>query len=280
MLATCFWGSSFIAIRMMLDTATAPGVVWTRNLLAAVFLLVLLHGRGAPLLPLPADRPRALMLGLIFGMHQWLQSMAMERTSAMRAGWIVAFIPAVVALGAWRFQGQRMRAIGWLGILAASAGVFVLTATRPAGLAEATAGDLMMLGSTLTWAAYTLLSVDPARRSGSLSITAAALWVAAVPNGLLALHTGTWHAAPGAGAIAALCFLGIGASGLSMWLFTEAVAEIGPERGSAFQYVQPLVTVAAAHLMLAERITAGQLLAGPVILAGVWLVQRGKRGPG
>jgi|GEM_PF-4358795 len=48
----------------------------------------------------------------------------------MHAGWVVAFIPAVVALGAWLFLSGRLRAIGWVGIAAASVGVLVPTCTR------------------------------------------------------------------------------------------------------------------------------------------------------
>jgi drug/metabolite transporter (DMT)-like permease len=34
--------------------------------------------------------------------------------------------------------------------------------------------------------------------------------------------------------------------------------------------------MAAAYVMLGEPVTTEQLIGGPVVLAGVWLVQRGK----
>jgi drug/metabolite transporter (DMT)-like permease len=36
--------------------------------------------------------------------------------------------------------------------------------------------------------------------------------------------------------------------------------------------------MAAAALLLAEPLTSDLLIGGPVVLAGVWLVQRGKKG--
>jgi drug/metabolite transporter (DMT)-like permease len=75
----------------------------------------------------------------------------------------------------------------------------------------------------------------------------------------------------------ALVFLGIGASGVALWVYTDAVAALGPERSSAFQYIQPFVTLVAAAALLGESVTVEQLIGGPVVLAGVWLVQRGKR---
>lgn len=277
MLATLFWGCSFIAIRYALDGATPFGTVWMRNALAAVFLFALLKVRGIPLLPERADRGRVLFLGLLFGVHLLLQALAIERTSTIRAGWIIAFIPAVVAIGAWLFQRQRLLLIGWLGIVIASAGVLALTATRPAQFVNAGTGDLLMFITTFSWAAYTLLSVEPARRSGGLRITASVLLVSVVPNLIMALVVGSWHSAPTISVITAMLFLGLGASGLAMWVYTEAIAELGPERSAAFQYLQPLVTMVAAFALLHEPITTDQLIGGPIVLAGVWLVQRGKR---
>ncbi|MEO8587789.1 MAG: DMT family transporter [Flavobacteriales bacterium] len=276
--ATLMWGCSFIAIRYALGSASPFGVVWMRNALATLLLFGILRLRGEPLLPEREDRGRVVLLGLLFGAHLLVQTWAIERTSTMRAGWIIAVIPAVVAVGAWLFQQQRLRALGWLGIGVASSGVFVLTATRPAQFANAGTGDLLMLATTFSWAAYTLLSAGPARRSGGLRVSASALLVSLVPNLIMALFQGSWHAAPDAHSITALLFLGFGASGLAMWTYTDAVAELGPERSAAFQYLQPLVTMAAAYLLLHEPVTTGQLIGGPIVLAGVWLVQRGKRG--
>lgn len=276
--ATLFWGGSFIAVRFALEAATPFGVVWMRNALAAVLLFIILRSRGQSVLPERGDRGMVVFLGLLFGAHLLVQTWAVARTSTMHAGWIIAFIPAVVAVGAWLFQRQRLRVIGWVGILVASAGVFVLTATAPARLAGAGFGDLLMLTTTLSWAAYTLLSGAPAKRNGGLRVSANVLLVSIVPNGIAALFQGSWHAAPGAPAIIALLFLGVGASGLAMWLFTDVIAELGPERSAAFQYVQPLVTMAAAFTFLGEAVTPEQLVGGPVVLAGVWLVQRGKKG--
>jgi RarD protein len=274
--ATAIWGASFIALRLALDSATPHGVVWMRNLLGALLLFAVLRWQGGAILPQREDRPRVLLLGLLFGVHLLIQAWAVQRTSTMHAGWIVVFIPAVVAVGAWLFLRERMRAIGWVGITVASTGVLVLTATHPAQFADAGTGDLLMFLSTFTWAAYTLLSMAPARRSGGLRISASALLIAALPNLAMALFSGSFHAAPQDTSVAALLFLGVLASGVALWLFTDAVAALGPERSSAFQYVQPLVTVAAAAALLDEELTGEQLVAGPLILLGVWLVQRGR----
>lgn len=277
LVTVAIWGSSFLAIRVALESATPLGVVWVRNAVASLLLLALLRARGGPLLPERRDRPRCVLLGLVISAHFLIQTFAMQRTSTLRAGWIIAFIPVVVAVGSRVFLGQRMKPAGWVGIAIATFGVLALTAVRPAELANAGLGDGLMLLSTLTWGAYTLLAIDVVRRNGGLRVAAFALAVAAVPTLGAALFTGTWHVDPSLRSVLAITFLAACASALAMWLFADVVAELGPERTSAFQYLQPFVTLAVSFLFLDEPFTLPQLVAGPTVLLGVWLVQRAKR---
>lgn len=278
LVTVAIWGSSFLAIRVALESATPLGVVWVRNAVASLLLFALLRARGGPLLPERADRPRCVLLGLVISAHFLIQTFAMQSTSTLRAGWIIAFIPVVVAVGSRAFLGQRMKPSGWLGIAIATLGVLGLTAVRPAELANAGLGDGLMLLSTLTWGAYTLLAIEVVRRNGGLRVAAFALAVAAVPTLAAALFSGTWHVDPSLRSLLAITFLSACASALAMWLFADVVAALGPERSSAFQYLQPFVTLAVSFLFLDEPFTVPQLVAGPTVLLGVWLVQRAKRG--
>jgi drug/metabolite transporter (DMT)-like permease len=278
LIVTLIWGVSFLAIRIALEAAAPLGVVWMRNALGAAVLFAILRARGGPLLPEKQDRGRVLVLGALMAAHMLIQTLSMRFTTTMRAGWIVAFIPAVIAVGARLFLKQRMRAIGWFGIAVATSGVFVLTATRPDQLADVGLGDQLMLLSTLTWASYSLVSTSAVQRNGGLRIAFAALALSVVPTAAIATTLGqTWQSEPTVRAALALLFLGVCASAVAMWLFSSALAVLGPERTASFQYLQPFVTLAASFAFLAEPFTPAQFLGGPLVLAGVWFVQRGKR---
>jgi len=283
LLATLFWGLSFVAVRVALEGFTPCGLVWARNVLGATALFSVLRARGRPLLPERGDLRRCLLLGAILGVHQMAQSLALELTTAIRAGWTIAFIPAVVALLAATCLRRGLRPLGWLGIALATGGVLTLNSARPADLARAGWGDLLMLATCFTWAAYTLLSVAPMSRSGALRVSACSMSVAVLPNLAAAAVTGTWHTEPGARSVAALAFLGLCAGATALWAYNRAVSDLGPERASAFQYLQPLVTLAGSLVLLGEPFTRAALLGGPIVLAGVWMVQRARptlRGPG
>lgn len=134
----------------------------------------------------------------------------------------------------------------------------------------------MVLSTCFLWASYTLLSFAPMQRSGALRTTAWSMAVSVVPNLCAALVDGSLRESTSLRSLAAVLFLGVGASAIAMWAFNSAVSEIGPERGAAFQYIQPFVTLAGSALLLDEPMTRAMLMSGPVVLLGVWLIQRSK----
>lgn len=276
LLATALWGLSFVAVRIALDGVRPFGLVWMRNALGALILLGVLRARGERLLPERADMPRCALVGLLLGVHLLVQTLALELTTAVQAGWIIAFVPVVVALLSALLLGRRLRPAAWLGIALATGGVLALTAVRPAQLAQAGKGDLMVLSTCFLWAGCTLLSLAPMRRSGVLRTTAWSMAVAALPNLAAAAWDGSLRDATSAASLAAVAFLGLGPSAAAMWSFNSAVSEIGPERGAAFQYVQPFVTLLGSALLLDEPMTRAMLVSGPVVLLGVWLIQRAR----
>ncbi len=276
LLATIFWGLSFVAVRVALETASPFGLVWMRNALGAGLLFGMLAAERGKLLPEPQDRARCALLGLILGVHLLTQTIALRWTTAARAGWIITFVPAVVALAAALFLKRRLRAQGWFGIAVATAGAWILTAVSPVEFAEAKLGDALILLTCFLWASYTLLSVGPMKRSGPLRTTAFSLAIAALPSFCAAAYAGNWTSAPNVISVLSIGFLGIGASAIAMWAFNDAVSSIGPERAAAFQYLQPFVTLTAAVLVLDEPISGNLIAGGATVLLGVWLVQRSK----
>jgi drug/metabolite transporter (DMT)-like permease len=276
--ATLFWGLSFVGVRVALEGFAPFGLVGLRLSIAAAVLLAWLLASGARARLAAGDGRRVLLLGAILALHLLLQTVAMRETTAIRAGWFVAFMPVVISLGAQLFLGERMRRWGWGGVALASAGVLVLAAVRPADFARAGVGDALMFASCFTWAAYTLLAGPLVRRNGSLRVATWAMLAASAPCLAAATQQGFATNAPSARAWTALALLGLLAGSAAFLCFGRAVALLGAQRTSSFLYVQPFVTLLGARLILDEPITANGLIGGLVVLAGVWIIQRAKRG--
>ncbi len=69
-------------------------------------------------------------------------------------------------------------------------------------------------------------------------------------------------------------FLGLACSGLGYLLWYAALERIEATRVAALLYLEPLVTLAAAVLLLGEPVGLATALGGALVLAGVSLVQR------
>lgn len=82
---------------------------------------------------------------------------------------------------------------------------------------------------------------------------------------------------PGAGAPSS--FLGVACSGLGYLFWYGALERIEASRVASFLYLEPLVTLGAAVLMLGETAEAVTFLGGALLLSGVFLAQRAV-GPG
>ena len=275
-----FWGASFVATRSAIGVFHPYALVAGRFALGSALLYGVLLARGERLALERADRARGLLLGLILGVHITVQAFALFQTSANHSGWIVGFCPVVIALGAQVFLGQRLGALAWAGIAVAAAGVLLIALEHSDTLVHAGGGDLLVFGTTFSWAAYTLLSGAPVARSGPLRTSAFAMGVASLVCALAALLEGRiWTGPPSARSWLELAFLGVCCSGAAFWLWNRAIGRFGMARLGSLLYFQPFVT-AGLSLALGEELPGWNTwVGGPLVVLGVWVLARGKLGP-
>jgi drug/metabolite transporter (DMT)-like permease len=275
LLAISFWGLSFVALRVAVQSFEPFAVVAIRMAIGAAFLYALLGARGETLLPRRDDRARCSALGLLLGFHLLIQTYAMRSTSAQRAGWLLAFAPVATVVGARAFLGERLSARGWTGVAIATIGVIAMQASRGGELRAGT-GEALLLLSCATWAAYTLLSIGVVERNGSLRATALAMAIAAAPNLAVAAASGWLSGRLTPAAAGAVLFLGLCCSGIAFAAWNAALREVGATRASAAIYLQPFVTLAASIALLGESVSVAALAGGALVLLGVWRIGKAK----
>lgn len=102
-------------------------------------------------------------------------------------------------------------------------------------------------------------------------------WILLFPPFLAA---GAWseYAALSPAGWGALLFLGIGCSGLGYLFWYAALERLEASRVAALLYIEPLVTLAAAMVLLGERLTPATLAGGALLLGGVATVQKAPSG--
>ena len=217
-------------------------------------------------------------LGITF--HQWLQSNGLQTSEAGTTAWIVSTTPVFMALLGWILLKERLRWTRALGILLAFCGVLVVVSKGDLGSVSigrfGAPGDKLILISAVNWAVFSALS-----RRGLKSHPASLVMFYVMSFGwlftsLLFLSTKgffeignlTFNGWMG------VAFLGIFCSGLAYIAWYDALKALTTAQTGVFLYIEPLVAVVVAFLVLGEAITPASLVGGTVILFGVWLVNR------
>jgi drug/metabolite transporter (DMT)-like permease len=279
-LAVLVWGVSFVATKAAVAEISPVALICARAGLGAVLLLAVMAARGESLL-LPRDS-LAMLLAMGFvgvAFHQLLQAYALTMTSAVNTGWLIGITPIWSALLAVVALRERLSAGRIAGLLLGflGAGIVVTRGRLSGALAlPSTRGDLLILLSTLNWAFYTVLGHSTIRRLGPTRATAGSILGGVLWLTPLFLLFGAWRdfARLSATGWLAVLFLGLLCSGAGYLFWYGALARVDASRVAAFLYLEPLVTLGAAALLLGETIGVATLAGGALLVAGVVLVQR------
>lgn len=216
-----------------------------------------------------------------FALWPMLMSVGIGLANASHAALIMALLPVFTGLIAAAVARRRPRTGWWLGAALALAGAFVLIAlSRPAGdlalSADFLAGDLIVLGGAAICAGGYVLG---ARVSPGIGAWPATCWQLAAALALL-VPVLAWRAdatdwrAVTASAWAGIAWMALLSSLIGYGLWFVAIEKGGIARIATWQFVQPVLTVAAAAMLLGEPITWPLVVAAAATLGGTVLAQR------
>jgi drug/metabolite transporter (DMT)-like permease len=279
--AVVVWGLSFVATKAALTEVSPVALIVARFTLGVATLVAIVLARREPLLP-----PRDVVPGLAgiafvgLFLHQMLQVHGLGLTTAVRTGWLIGIIPiwtavlSAVALGE-RFGAQKIGglALGTLGAILLVTKGDVAFATLDAATLR---GDLLVLGSTVTWAIYTVAGRATLARLGSARTTTAVMTLGLLMFLPWFVATGAWreYAALTTTGVAWVLFLGVVCSGLGYLCWYTALEQLEASQVAAFLYLEPLVTFVAAMALLGETVHWTTVAGGVLVLLGVAAVER------
>jgi drug/metabolite transporter (DMT)-like permease len=286
LLMVLIWGVNFAVAKDALATLSPLVFNALRFPMAALVVYIALRLRGAVPLPDRADVWKVIGLGILGNVfYQQFFIFGLANTRAGIASVLLAGTPIVTTLLSSLAGHERIRPLVWAGVAASFAGIVlvVLSGARlEAGPGENTLlGDVLMIGATISWAAYTVGSRTLIERYGSIAMTAWTLWVGAAGICLIGLPA-TLQADTGAirwTTWLAIFYAGALSIGLAYLIWYQGVRAIGNTRTSAYSNLTPVVALIVAWLWLDEVPAAGQLVGALVIIGGVMLVQLAARRP-
>jgi len=277
------WGASFVATKVSLRYVDPVTVVWLRFAMGVVILGMAVWVRRQFQVPNRKDWIYLAFLGFLgITFHQWLQSTGLVTAQAVTSGWIVASTPIFMALLGWLMLRESLLWFQVVGIFMATFGVLlVITHGNLTSLTSGkfgNVGEFLILISAPNWAIFSTLSRRGLRRypatlmmfyvMGFGWLFSSALFFAG--HGLGQIHNLAWDGWLG------IAFLGVFCSGLAYIFWYDALQTLPIARTGAFLYIEPIVTVIVAAIVLREQLFIATLFGGAAILGGVWLVNQHK----
>ena len=273
------WGSTYLAIALVVETIPPFLSAAVRFLIAGVLLMGFLAVRKTPL-PNVTQWKHALVSGLLLsvggnGLVVWAE----QSISSGLAALLVALTPVWFALLDWlRPAGKRPHVKTVIGIIIGFAGVVLLVSGRSASDSHSTSlwAALAVIVAGLLWATGSLYSKH-SPNPGSPWMNAAAqmicggagLMVVALILGEPARADWTTVSARSWFALLYLIVFGswIGFTAY-VWLLRVSTAS----RVSTYAYVNPVIAVFLGWLVLGETVSGRMAWGALVVLAGVIII--------
>ena len=269
LIAVCLWGLAPVATRALVFQLAPLPLLALRQLLAAGVLLPW----AVPVVRRIAarDTPRFVVAGLL-GMvgYNLPVTVGLQWLPASSAGLLLATEPVWVLVIGYVFLGERVGPRVLLGSGVALAGVAVIagpSALSSANGMPAVAGAALVLLATMAFGGYTIVLRPLSEKYGPVPATAASTVVGAVPY--VALVGPFWPSRLSQPAWAELLFLALGCTVAGMLLWNLAVVRGGSARISRLLYLEPVVSVLGAVILLGEQATAAVVIGGVLVIAGV-----------
>jgi drug/metabolite transporter (DMT)-like permease len=269
---TAAWGSTFFMLKDVVERVPVPDFLAARFLLAAVALFAL--SPSSVLRLTAAERRQGVVLGLVYGAAQVVQTVGIQTTSASVSGFITGmYVVFTPLLGAALLRARIGTAV-WVAVILATVGLGVLSLQ---GFAVG-GGELLTLLGAVLYAVH-ILGLGLWSRSGNaLGLTVVQLATICVVCGIGAAPGGITLPDRG-GDWLVLVYMALVAGALALVVQTWAQAHLPATRAAIVMTMEPVWAGGFAVVFGGERLGLRVLVGGGLVLAAMYLAELGPRRP-
>ncbi len=277
LLTAAIWGTTFVSTKVLIQNGLTPAEIFFYRFSLAYVVILLFSGRRLRARDW-RDEGWFALAGVAGGSLYFLtENTALGITLASNVSLLVSVSPVLTVLLLALFYRYRLRARMWVGSAAALVGVALVVFNGSFLLRINPLGDMLSLSAALSWAFYCLILRKVGGRYPSLFVTRKVFFYGLLSMACYFLFDPlTWkgEALARPAVWMNLLFLGLVASMLCFLMWNVAVKAIGAERAAPYLYVNPLVTMLTASLVLDERITWAAVAGCVLIIGGVYWTER------
>ena len=268
-MAAC-WGSTFFLIKDLLDRVPTLDFLAVRFAIASV-VLVLVAPKALGRLS-PDVRKHAVVLGLLYGVAQILQTTGLAHTAASVSGFVTGLYVVFTPLLAAVILHTRIPPITWAAVVLATIGLAVLALD---GFSIGY-GEFITLLSAVLYALHIVGLGAWSTVQDALGMTILQVIVIAVVCTVSTVHdgivlpdrTGDW---------VSVIYMAVVAGGLALLAQTWAQAHLPPTRSALIMSMEPVFASFFAVWLGGEHLTSRLLLGGSMVLAAMLVVELAPR---
>jgi drug/metabolite transporter (DMT)-like permease len=272
------WGTTFLAIRVAVETIPAWFVAGIRQFLAAmIMLLILLYGKEFRWIGWKNLGYQLIFSTLMLIIANGMTTVAEEEVTSSLTSLISACSPIVVFLGSVAIGLQKFTFRAFFGVLMCFSGILFIFWDGLSDLEnpDYTMGIIFLFIAIAGWASGTIFTKKLNIQSKNISLN---LFYQFAFAGLIQLcfaflfsenyNFGNWSVK----SISAMLYLAIFGSVSAFFAFHYALTKISPVQVSILAYVNTVISIFLSWLILDENISVKFIVAAVLIILGVFII--------
>lgn len=272
------WGTTFLGIRVAVETIPAWFVAGIRQFLAAIIMLIiLLYRKEFRWIGWKNLGYQVIFSTLMLIIANGMTTVAEEEVTSSLTSLISACSPIVVFIGSVAIGIQKFSLRAFFGVLLCFSGILFIFWDGLADMAnpDYRMGIIYLFIAIGGWASGTIFTKKLDIQSRNISLN---LFYQFIFAGIIQLcfaflfsekyNFENWSAV----SISAMLYLAIFGSVAAFFAFHYALTKISPVQVSILAYINTIISIFLSWLILDEKISAKFIMAAVLIILGVFII--------
>jgi drug/metabolite transporter (DMT)-like permease len=267
---TAVWGSTFVLIKDVVGRMRVVDFLAVRFAVAAAVMLLLF---ARPVWRLERRQlGRALLLGLVYGTGQLLQTWGLKLIAPSVSGFATGMYVVFTPILAWLLLRERIAGVVWLAVAMATGGLALLSLHG----VSVDLGVWLTLASAALYALHIVGLGRWSREADAVGMSAAQVVAIAVVCMLATLPQGP-ALPPDRVAWAAVLYMALVAGAGAMLMQTWAQAHLPSARAAIVMTTEPVFAAGFAVALGVDSLSWRMLAGGALVLGAMYLVELAPR---
>lgn len=274
LITVILWASAFVGIKAALIDYSPVHLAVFRYLVASIVLVPVALWKKIRI-PKRSELLRFVLIG-VFGIsiYNILLNTGEKTITAASSCFIINTAVVITAIISVLFLKERVRILGWVGMLVSLMGVGMIAFGEGEGGLSADVGGLFVFIAAISTSIYFVVQKPLLVKYSSLEVVTYAIWFGtlAMLPGLAGITEEVVHASMVS--TLSVVYLGVFPAVIAYVAWSYVLSQMPASRAATFLYVVPVLSILLGFLLINEMPTVVSLIGGGVVLSGVFVVNR------